>query len=110
MAVELRDLLYLALGAVGLFLLARASRGRPALMDRSSQDALVAQLIQVTQERDACAHRAEEAERRATQLQGMVDNLLPARVNDQQVIEAQRRQLQERAQELDGLKTGLGLR
>jgi len=79
-------------------------------VDRGSLDALVTQLSTLQHERANWQARAENAEARCAQLQAMVDNLLPQAVNDRQVIETQRQQLQERGQELDGLKAGLGLR
>ncbi len=112
------DLILIGLGAVVYLVLTRLLPApAPLPVDRGSLDALVAQLT-LFQERVATAEgwarlaeaRAEKAEARCAQLQAMVDNLLPAAVNDKQVVEAQRRQLHELAQQVDGLKAGLGLR
>jgi len=111
--VEIRDLLYLLLGAIGLFLLARVPGQRAALLvDRPSQDALVGQLIEATQARDglllraeAAERRAEAAERRCEQLQGMVDQLIPAAGNDRSLVIGTRELLRTRDREIAELKT-----
>jgi len=108
--VEAHDVLIIALGAIILLGLTRLPRAPILPVDRGSLDALVAQLSTLQHERADWQTRAENAEARCAQLQAMVDNLLPQTVNDRQVIETQRQQLQERGQELDGLKAGLGLR
>jgi len=115
--VEARDLLLIGFGAVVLLLLTRLPRRASLPVDRGHLDALLAQLT-AAQERIQTAEgwartseeRAQKAEAKAAQLQAMVDNLLPAAVSDRQTITALRIQLQERNQELDVLKAGLGLR
>lgn len=100
----------IALGALVLLGLTRLPRAPMLPVDRGSLDALVEQLSALQRERADWQTRAESAEARCVQLQAMVDNLLPAAVDNKQVIEAQRVQLRDRAQELDGLKAAMGIR
>ena len=117
MLVEARDLILIGFGAVVLLLLARLPRGASSPAERGHLAALLAQLTAAherIQSAEGWARTSEEraraAEAKAAQLQAMVDNLLPAAVSDRQTITALRIQLQERNQELDVLKAGLGLR
>lgn len=110
MDVEARDLILIGLGALVFLALTRLPVRSAALpVDRSSLDALVAQLGALQQERAHWRDRAEAAEMRATQLQVMVDNLLPAAGNDKMLITALRERLTAQASELDQVKTSIGI-
>jgi cytochrome c-type biogenesis protein CcmH/NrfG len=116
--VETRDLILIGVAAIVYLVLTRLLPGpQNAAVDRASVDSLVAQLTSLRERAETAEGwarlaeaRAEHAEAKCSQLQAMMDNLLPATVNDRQTITALRAQVQERNQELDTLKAGLGIR